>query len=436
MRAGLGLRDPNILRSFQVQEGNENRSFFVRIFSPHVKFKNCSDSSIYSENCVVCICGDAAVKLTVRKEGPNTGKDSRWPRQRFDIPLYFVVISPLFTKKALNSGGKTGNSPHRVIVDSRHLCMRTHLLANQNRGQIVNWCPPPLPPQAGSSSSVPRGRGAVTSSCGQMQSRGGTAGRRGMPAHHCVAQAPSTPIHQQVSEKKTSYALARRHSQLKPSYKIKTCIGGWPNGTAKSSQLASNPASFLTTTAQSPNNNETAWRELARVRRGRHTVESLARVGRKFEPGQLQASPIQLEPSGWPNDTQLHPSWKRGSSWEYRLARALHQRSFHTRVGGNCGQGASNAAENASLAKKRFTPVDHFNWIEVLHNQFQTTQQGFPIMPYIAHTVHNVQCQNILSKKVAARCYVTAFWLTGHQIQAKWSPVPQLVNFLGAWSRH
>ena len=38
-------------------------------------------------------------------------------------------------------------------------------------------------------------------------------------------------------------------------------------------------------------------------------VENLARVGRKFEPDS------QLEPSGWPNNTQLHPSWKLGSSW-------------------------------------------------------------------------------------------------------------------------
>ena len=33
-------------------------------------------------------------------------------------------------------------------------------------------------------------------------------------------------------------------SQLEPSYKIKTCIGGWPNGTAKSSQLARNHSIF------------------------------------------------------------------------------------------------------------------------------------------------------------------------------------------------
>ena len=34
--------------------------------------------------------------------------------------------------------------------------------------------------------------------------------------------------------------LAKRHFQLPPSYKIKTCISGGPNGTAKSRQLARN----------------------------------------------------------------------------------------------------------------------------------------------------------------------------------------------------
>ena len=38
-------------------------------------------------------------------------------------------------------------------------------------------------------------------------------------------------------------------SQLEPSYRIKTCIGGWPNGTAKSSLLALKPFNCLKTTA-------------------------------------------------------------------------------------------------------------------------------------------------------------------------------------------
>ena len=42
------------------------------------------------------------------------------------------------------------------------------------------------------------------------------------------------------SAKKCSKALAKRHSQFEPSYKIKTCIGGWRNDTTESSQLARN----------------------------------------------------------------------------------------------------------------------------------------------------------------------------------------------------
>ena len=41
----------------------------------------------------------------------------------------------------------------------------------------------------------------------------------------------------------------------------------------------------------------------------------LARVGRAFELVQIRANSIQLEPSGWPNDTQRGPSSKLGSSW-------------------------------------------------------------------------------------------------------------------------
>ena len=47
-------------------------------------------------------------------------------------------------------------------------------------------------------------------------------------------------------------ALAKLYTQLKqlePSYKIKTCDGGWPNGTAKSSQFSRKPFNFLNTTA-------------------------------------------------------------------------------------------------------------------------------------------------------------------------------------------
>ena len=112
-------------------------------------------------------------------------------------------------------------------------------------------------------------------------------------------------------------------SQFEPSYNIETCIGGWPNDTVKSSQLASEPFSCLNTTAWSRGDDEAIWRELAW---GGQTVERLARVGRKCELDQIQANSIQLEPSGWPNDTQLHPtSCELGPSW--------------LELGGTCGQG-------------------------------------------------------------------------------------------------
>ena len=41
----------------------------------------------------------------------------------------------------------------------------------------------------------------------------------------------------------------------------------------------------------------------------------------KFNPS--RSNPSQLEPSGWPNDTQVGPSWNLGSSWQYRLATVL-----------------------------------------------------------------------------------------------------------------
>ena len=71
-----------------------------------------------------------------------------------------------------------------------------------------------------------------------------------------------------------------RYSQLKPSYKIKTCIGGWSNDTAKSSQLARNHSIRLNKTALSYNNNKTTWFELTEVAK---TVENVSRVGREFE---------------------------------------------------------------------------------------------------------------------------------------------------------
>ena len=103
-----------------------------------------------------------------------------------------------------------------------------------------------------------------------------------------------------------------KSSQLEPSYKIKTCIGGWPkNGTAKSSQLARNnsivgirPCSHITT-----QNNVArvgfswkTWLELG---------EYLSLI--KFKPTRSNSS--RLKPSGWPNDTHFHRSCELGSSW-------------------------------------------------------------------------------------------------------------------------
>ena len=80
--------------------------------------------------------------------------------------------------------------------------------------------------------------------------------------------------------------------------KIKTCIDGWPNDTAKSSQLARNhsivwirPRSHLTITKQLG----LSWFELTEVAKRWKT---------------------------WLKPTQLHRSCELGSSWEDRLARA------------------------------------------------------------------------------------------------------------------
>ena len=78
--------------------------------------------------------------------------------------------------------------------------------------------------------------------------------------------------------RKTPYGLKPTRARLQ----IKTCCGGW----------------------------KTTWLELANVAKRWKTW-----LGRKFEVDQNQADSIQLEPSGWRNDTQLHPSWKLGSSW-------------------------------------------------------------------------------------------------------------------------
>ena len=104
----------------------------------------------------------------------------------------------------------------------------------------------------------------------------------------------------------------KRGSQLEPSYKTKTCIGAKrASCTAKSSQLARNHSIVWIR----PRSHITITNNLARVGWGGQTVENLDRVGEKFELDQIQANSIQLKPSGWPNDTQLHPSCELGSTW-------------------------------------------------------------------------------------------------------------------------
>ena len=111
-------------------------------------------------------------------------------------------------------------------------------------------------------------------------------------------------------------ALAKRYSQLKPT-RAKFQNQSLHRRVAKryrKVQLACKKSfNCLNTTAY--NNNKTTWRELAWVGWGGQTVENVARVGRKFELDQIQANSIQLKPSGWPNDTQLHRSCELGSNW-------------------------------------------------------------------------------------------------------------------------
>ena len=136
-------------------------------------------------------------------------------------------------------------------------------------------------------------------------------------------------------------------SQLRPSYNIKTCISGWPNDTAKSSQLARNqlkptqaklqyqnlhqrvakryrqvepackkpfnclnirPRSHITITKQLGE----SWLELVkRWKTWLELGENLSFI--KFKPSRSNSS--QLKPSEWPNDTQLHRRCELGSSW-------------------------------------------------------------------------------------------------------------------------
>ena len=117
-------------------------------------------------------------------------------------------------------------------------------------------------------------------------------------------------------------ALAKRRSQLEPtrSYKIKTCIGGWPNDTAKSSQLA--------------RNHSIVW-----IRPHGHTTMT-KQLGESWlrwpNGGKLGSSWAKIW--DWSNSNQLDRTWAKwvaeryltraNSSWEYRLVRALHRKNL------------------------------------------------------------------------------------------------------------
>ena len=77
---------------------------------------------------------------------------------------------------------------------------------------------------------------------------------------------------------------APNSSQIEPSYKIKTCIGVWPNYTAKSSKLARNHSNCLNTSE--------SWLGLAEVPKQRKTWlelgENLSLI--KFKPTRANSS--------------------------------------------------------------------------------------------------------------------------------------------------
>ena len=130
-------------------------------------------------------------------------------------------------------------------------------------------------------------------------------------------------------------------SQLERSYKIKTCIGEWPNGTAKSSQLARKPFNYLTTTAQSPNNNKTT---LARV------GSSWAKIWAWSNWSQLdptRANSSQVGGQTIPNSIEVVNLARVGLSWEYRLARAW-----------------ASCLRTFAIPRARVCSVFHFSWFD------------------------------------------------------------------------
>ena len=94
-------------------------------------------------------------------------------------------------------------------------------------------------------------------------------------------------------------------SQLDSGYKINTYIGGWPNGTAKSSQLARNHTMIvwqqdhmsLTGTVQSPNDNKTTWQFLPCLAEVAKQWKTWLKLGTNLSFIKLKPTWLQLEPT-------------------------------------------------------------------------------------------------------------------------------------------
>ena len=124
--------------------------------------------------------------------------------------------------------------------------------------------------------------------------------------------------------------LVKRYSQLEPSYKIKRCLGGWPNGSPSWASSQENhlivwlrPRSHLAITKQLGS----GWLELAEVAK---RWKSLLDFGDnssliKFKPTPANSS--QVGGQMIPNSIQVENLAGVGWSWEYHLARAFEKKN-------------------------------------------------------------------------------------------------------------
>ena len=97
-------------------------------------------------------------------------------------------------------------------------------------------------------------------------------------------------------------------SQLKPSFKIKTFIGGWPNNAAKLNQLERNHSIvWIWLCSHITIINKTTWLELAEL--GKQVWLELGKNLSLIKLKPTRSNSSQLKPSGWPNDTQLCELW-------------------------------------------------------------------------------------------------------------------------------